>query len=47
MEQSAFIPEQPTLFPTDSVFNDSRQLKTDLELRPMNHQSNVNQEPAT
>ena len=42
MEQRAFIPEQPTLFPTDSVFNDSRQLKTDLELRPMNHQSDEN-----
>ena len=47
MEQSALIPGQPTLFPIDSVFNDSRQLKTDLELRPMNHQSNVNQDPAT
>ena len=34
MEQSAFIPEQPTLFPTDSVFNGNRQLKTDLELHP-------------
>ena len=42
MEQSAFIPEQPTLFPTDSVFKGSRQLKTDLELRPIYHQSDEN-----
>ena len=42
IEQSAFIPEQPTLLPTDSVCNGSRQLKTDLGLRPMNHQSNEN-----
>ena len=42
MEQSAFIPEQPTHFPTDSVFNGSRQLKTYLELRTIYHQSDEN-----